>query len=146
MSRLRELNRSAAKIFGGKNFLNKQTFNFNIVDEHPIGGSVEKLSPCSIISKNVPVSICSPSPKYGEHTIHIMANILHFNDMEIKELLKDGTIGTQWSDDYIPDGNAKNLNPWNLVKEEYDMMMKNIKEGKKTNVSSKRRSIRTAKL
>ena len=62
------------------------------------------------------------------------------------ELLKDGTIGTQWSDDYIPDGNAKNLNPWNLVKEEYDMMMKNIKEGKKTNVSSKRRSIRTAKL
>ncbi len=146
MSRLRELNRSAAKIFGGKNFLNKQTFNFNVVDEHPIGGSVEKLSPCSIISKNVPVSICSPSPKYGEHTIHIMANILHFNDMEIKELLKDGTIGTQWSDDYIPDGNAKNLNPWNLVKEEYDMMMKNIKEGKKTNVSSKRRSIRTAKL
>ena len=80
MSRLRELNRSAAKIFGGKNFLNKQTFNFNIVDEHPIGGSVEKLSPCSIISKNVPVSICSPSPKYGEHTIHIMANILHFNE------------------------------------------------------------------
>eukprot|EP00943_MAST-04B_sp_MAST-4B-sp1_P001904 g1904.t1 len=144
MSRLRELSSSGAKIFGGENFINTQTFHFNKVDQHPIGGSVEKLSPCSIVSKNVPVSICNPAPKYGEHTVDIMANILHFSDAEINNLLKDGTIGTQWSDDYIPDGNSKKLNPWNNVKEEYNIMMKNIKNGK-TKVNRKNR-IRTAKL
>ena len=146
MSRLRELNGSAVKLFGGEHFTNTQTFHYNKIYQHPIGGSVEKLSPCSIISKSVPISICNPAPKYGEHTMDIMADILHFSDAEINGMLKDGTIGTQWSDDYIPDGNAKKLNPWDNVKEDYNIMMKHIKNGKPSGYRKNKNRVRTAKL
>jgi crotonobetainyl-CoA:carnitine CoA-transferase CaiB-like acyl-CoA transferase len=128
MTNLRESNTSTCKSFSlNQNNSGGLTHHFHKIKNHPIGGSVEMYSPCSLLSSNVEINIMKPQPKYGEHTKLILKNVLHFNDNEINTFIKNGDVGLQWSNHYIPDGGT-NLNPWNNVKMEYKVMMDRVKQ------------------
>lgn len=128
MSRLRQQNSSSFHTFsmkpGGSSV---KTYHFHTIKSHPIGGPVEMFSPCSLLSSNVNINVMSPQPKYGEHTVDILRDMLGYTNDEISNMEKQEIIGKQWSNHYIPDGGT-NLNPWNNVKTEYDQMMEDVKQ------------------
>ena len=124
MSRLRESNISPSCVFG-KRQQQPQTYHFHTVESHPIGSSVEMFSPCSLLSDRFGVSVMPSQPKYGEHTVSILQNVLQYTADEIKAMLSTNNVGEEWSRKYIPDGNTT-LNPWENVKDEYQAFLAKV--------------------
>ena len=127
MTNLREANTSTSVRFAYNGDSNGRTHHFNTIQHHPIGGSVEMFSPCSLLSSQVSIAIMPPQPKYGEHSALILKTKLGFSDTEIEGFVQSGVVGTAWSKHYIPDGGT-DLNPWDNVKNEYQVMMDRVKQ------------------
>jgi len=64
-------------------------------------------------------------PKYGEHTVSVLQNVLQYTADEIKAMLSTNDVGEEWSRKYIPDGNTT-LNPWENVKDEYQAFLAKV--------------------
>ena len=126
MSRLRQQNLSSEHSYTINSKSHRKTWHFHTIENHPIGGLCEMFSPCSLLSSNLKISVMKPQPKYGEHTKDIMKNVLKYKNDEIERMIENETVGVQWSNHYIPDGNT-DLNPWNKVKNEYEDMMKVVR-------------------
>ena len=126
MTSLREANTSTSSSFSLNGSNRGLTHHFHTIPNHPIGGSVEMFSPCSLLSTNVTINVMQPQPKYGEHSKLILNSLLGFSNEEIDRFIRKGDVGVQWSNHYIPDGGT-DLNPWNNVKNEYQIMMDRVK-------------------
>ena len=74
--------------------------------DHPVGSCLSMFSPCSILSDTYAVKVGEPAPKYGLHTKEIMTSVLGYSKAEVDAFLESNIIGTKWSHDYIPGGNA----------------------------------------
>ena len=131
MSRLREMNASPSQVFGQKK-QRPQTYHFHTIASHPIGSSVEMFSPCSVLSDRIGVSVMSPQPKYGQHTVSILKDVLKYSPKEVRAMLATQDIGEGWSKKYIPDGNTT-LNPWANVKKEYQTFLAKVERLRLTN-------------
>jgi hypothetical protein len=54
--------------------------------------------------------VSNHAPKYGEHTHHILHDILGFSPHEIHEMTVSGAVSSGWCNKYIPGGD-----PWYVI-------------------------------
>lgn len=68
----------------------------NMVEEidHPKCGPI-KVVGVPVKYSRTPCSIRTPPPLLGEHTKHVLMDILEFSELEVLELIKSGAVSTQ---------------------------------------------------
>ena len=106
---------------GEKQSAISSTFHFYREMQHPIGGAVTMFSPCSVLSARVRISVTPPTFKYGQHTVHILRDLLGFSSLEVQAMLDIGCCSTSWCEDYIPGGD-----PWKKKEVEQDRVRKRV--------------------
>ena len=98
------------------------SFHFIKESDHPIGTTVSMLAPWSLRSNTYEIPLPDPAPKYGSHTQQVLSKHFNFTEGEIDAMVESGAVATQWSDQYLPDGN-----PWAGTEFEYEEFMSEMK-------------------
>ena len=123
MAELRINNPSTLQAIGGSSHVGMDSsFHFIKETDHPIGTTVSMLAPWSLRSNTYEIPLPDPAPKYGSHTQQVLSKHFNFTEGEIDAMVESGAVATQWSDQYLPDGN-----PWAGTEFEYEEFMSEMK-------------------
>ena len=80
----------------------RESFVFIRHDVHPSGHTVDLAAPNAVRMRHTLVVLPGPAPKFGEHTLSVLAE-LGYAPEEIHRLLDADVVATSWSDQYLPD-------------------------------------------
>ena len=78
-----------------------RTLSFGATRDHPSGYLVEQVEPCAICLARAPIAALTPAPKYGAHTVEVLAE-LGYDAESTQRLFNAQIVGDRWSDEYLP--------------------------------------------
>nr|WP_314091891.1 CoA transferase [uncultured Shinella sp.] len=91
----------SARIADGTPGIDRGSYSFSILPDHPSGHTVTQLDPFAIRPAVGKVTAVAPAEKYGASTRAVLRT-LNYTDAEIDRLIASGAISETWSAEYLP--------------------------------------------